>query len=295
MTLERQDAMHKLVTMSGQMAGNPLTVTPSTPVIGAEITGVDLRRPLSSGTVAELRELLARYKVLFFRDHELDTAQQVLFARNFGSILLFSGVQDDHPQYPGVKIVDGSTTLPRSDGGRETGFWHIDSSDLIMAPFATILRAVTLPSVGGDTVWTNLAGAYEGLPDDLKKIIDGLYVTHGSVSYSREHRSDYPLLSHPLVRNHPETHEKVLFINFMFHPWVVGWSPEKSDELIQRLKEEVTRPEYQVRFRWSHGAIAMWDNRAVLHYAVNDYDNSPRRMERILVAEPLQNLIEQLG
>lgn len=274
--------MSNTLRISEQSSGATLTVTPSTPIIGAEISGVDLREPLTSDVIDEVRQLLARHKVLFFRDQAIDTAQQLAFARNFGGILLFPGVLDAHPEHPGVQIA-----------GRNAG-WHIDATSLVAAPFMSILRAVTTPPVGGDTIWANLAAAYDGLPDALKQTLDGLYVTHGSVEHLRERDTDYPLLSRRVVRTHPETGEKVLFISFMLDPLIVGWSPDKSAALMQKLKEEATRPEYQVRFTWSPGAIAVWDNRAVHHYGVNDYGDFPRRIERVLVVEPTLPLVEQL-
>jgi alpha-ketoglutarate-dependent taurine dioxygenase len=286
--------VEKTAATTESPSGSRVTVAPSTPIIGAEIAGVDLREPESSELSAGFRRLLAQHKVLFFRDQELNTAQHVSFARSFGSILTFSGAREDHPEYPGVQIVPGKTSLPRSDGGRETGMWHIDASSIVVAPFATIVRAVVIPPVGGDTIWANLAAAYEGLSDELKQKIDGLYLTHGSTEHLRQRGADYPLLSRPIVRTHPETGEKVLHIDLLFHPLIIGWNPRESDQLVQKLTEEATRPEYRVRFRWSPGAIAVWDNRAVHHYAVYDYGDFPRRMERILVAEPTLPLVEQL-
>jgi alpha-ketoglutarate-dependent taurine dioxygenase len=271
-----------------------LTVAPSTPIIGAEVSGVDLREPLTSELSAELRRLLCRYKVLFFRDQALDTAQQVAFCRNFGSILLCPSLHGEHPESKGVHVVAGNAAEQPAGGGRKTGVWHIDASGLVAAPFASVLRAITIPPVGGDTVWANLAAAYEGLSDDLKRTVNGLIITHHATEVLGDRSLEYPFISHPLVRTHPETGEKVLYISFMVNPLVVGWNREESDKLVQRLKEETTRPEYQVRFRWSPGAIAMADNRAVHHYAVADYGDFPRLLERVLITEPELPLVEQI-
>ncbi|MGH3633422.1 MAG: TauD/TfdA dioxygenase family protein [Mycobacterium sp.] len=282
-------------TSPEQLSDSILTVTALTPVIGAEISGIDLREPLTSRLGAELRQLLARYKVIFFRDQSIDADQHLALGRSFGSLLRFPGVNGEDAQYPGLQVI-GSWRPParRPDGGRYTGGWHIDASGLVVAPFASILRAVTIPPVGGDTVWANLAAAYEGLPDDLKLTLEDLYATDDLRQHFRERGIEYPLLARPIVRIHPETGEKVLAVNFTQHPRVVDWTAERSAELIQTLKEEATRPEYQVRFRWSPGAITMWDNRAVHHYAVRDYGDFPRRMERVLVAEPHLPLVEEL-
>jgi taurine dioxygenase len=183
-------------------------------------------------------------------------------------ILRFPSVRNEDPQHPAVQIVDNrKEPARRPDGGRYTGGWHIDASGLVVAPFASILRAVTIPPVGGDTVWANLAAAHEGLSDDLKRTLEGLYVTHDVTQHFHERGIEYPLLARRIVGAHPETGEQVLFVNFLQYPQVVGWSAERSAELVATLKE-ATRPEYQVRFRWSPGAIAVWDNRAVHHYGV---------------------------
>lgn len=280
---------------SEQSDDGTLAVTPVTPIIGAEISGIDLRGPLPARLIAELRRLLTQHKVLFFRNQAIDAEQHLAFGRRFGSILRFPGVNEEHPQHPGLQII-GSWRPParRPDGGRFTGGWHIDASGLINAPIASILRAVTIPPVGGDTVWANLAAAYEGLPDDLKQTIEDLYVTDDLRQHFGERGIEYPLLARPVVRTHPETGEKVLSVNFTQHPHIVDWTAEHSAELLQTLKQEATRPEYQVRFTWSPGAIAMWDNRAVHHYAVRDYGDFPRRMERVLIAESQLPLAEEL-
>jgi taurine dioxygenase len=280
---------------SERPAGDALTIIPSTPVIGAEISGIDLHTKIPSPRAAELRQLLARHKVLFFRGQSIDADEQLALGRSLGSILRFPSVRGEDPAHPGVQIVD-NTEEPsrRPDGRRYTGGWHIDASGLVIAPFASILRAVRIPPVGGDTVWANLAAAYEGLSDDLKRTIAGLYLTHDVTQHFRERGIDYPLLAHPLVRTHPETGERVLCVNFLQYPQIVGWSADRSAELVQILHEETTRPEYQVRFRWSAGAIAIWDNRAVHHYGVRDYGDFPRRMDRVLVAESRLPLVEEL-
>lgn len=271
-----------------------MTVTASTPIIGAEIGGVDLGVPLSPEQVAELRRLLACHKVLFFRDQSISAEQQLAFGRHLGSVLRFPSVRGEDPEHPGLQVVDNRREpARRPDGGRSTGGWHIDASGLVFAPFASILRAVTIPPVGGDTVWANLAAAYEGLSDELKQTLEGLYVTHDVTQHFREHGIDYPLLAYPVVTTHPETGEQVLFVNFLQYPQIVGWSTQRSTELLQTLREEATRPEYQVRFRWSPGAIAVWDNRAVHHYGVRDYGEFPRRMDRVLITESRRPVVEE--
>lgn len=254
-----------------------MTVVASTPVIGAEISGVDLREPLAPGLRDEFHRLLLRYRVLFWRDQQLSTEQQVAFAEAFGPILVFSSVTNPDPARPGVHEVQGSTVG-----------WHIDASSMLAPPVATVLRAVEIPPEGGDTIWASGVAAYEGLPDELKAQVRDRYVTHSGGR--REPGSDRPLVAHPLVRTHPETGERHLYINLA--PWesplVLGLSTRDSDVLVQRLRQEYLRPEYQVRFRWTPGGtsgdIVMWDNRVVQHTGTQDYGAFPRRLTRICLA-----------
>lgn len=272
-----------------------LTVIPSTPVIGAETTGIDLRTKLPSQQGAELRQLLDRHKVLFFRGQSINADQQLALGRSLGSILRFPSVPGEDPAHPGVQTVDNSEVpARRPDGDRYTGGWHIDARGLVIAPFASILRAVRLPPVGGNTVWANLAAAYEDLSDYLKRTVAGLYITHDVTRPFRARSIEYPLLAHPIVRTHPETGQRVLYINFLQYLQIVGWSAERRAEMVQILKEETTRPEHQVRFRWPAGAIAIWGSRAGHHYGVRDYEDFPRRMERVLIAESHLPLAEEL-
>lgn len=270
-----------------------MAADPVTPLTGSEVTGVDLSRPLPGGLLTEIRGLLAERKVLFFRDQHLDTERSLAFARQLGPVLRFASVRAEHPDYPGVHIVSPAGDERRADGGRVAGFWHIDATSLVTPPFASLLRAVTIPPCGGDTLWANLAAAYDGLPTDLKDTVGDLAVTH-HVPGRPADASGGPLVSWPLVRLHPETKEKILYVNLMLQPRVPGWDRDSSDELMRALEAEITRPEYQARFRWSPGAVALWDNRAAHHYGVADYGDFPRRMERILIADPEQRSAVEL-
>jgi taurine dioxygenase len=250
-------------------SGSSLTVAPLTPLIGAEISGVDLREPLTPERRDEFHRLLLRYRVLFWRDQQMSTEQQIVFAEAFGPILVFSGVAPSDPMHPGVHEVHGSTVG-----------WHIDASGALAPPVATVLRAVDVPPLGGDTIWASGIAAYDRLPDQLKAQLEGKYVTHRALE------ADHPVVAHPLVRTHPETGERHLYLNLA--PWVepliLGMSTHKSATLVERLRQEYLRPEYQVRFQWSPGAIAMWDNRVVQHTGTKDYDDFPRHLKRICLA-----------
>ncbi len=258
---------------AGAQGQTGLTVTPSTPVIGAEISGLDLRVPLTPALRDELHRLLLRHRVLFFRDQRLSTTQHLSFAEAFGPILIFSGIADPDPDHPGVHEVCGSTVG-----------WHIDASSMLAPPVATVLRAIDIPPTGGDTLWASAVAAYNALPQQLKQHLHGKYATHSGGH--RDPGTDRPLVAHPLLRSHPETGERFLYINLA--PWeqthIIGLNIQDSAALVKRLTEEYLRPEHLVRFRWSPGAVAMWDNRAVQHTGTHDYGNHPRRMARICLA-----------
>lgn len=251
-----------------------LQVEPVGAELGAEIRDMDLRQPLTPARRDEVRALLGHHQVLFWRDQQLTTEQQVAFVRSFGPVLDFTSVVDDHPELPGVHKVTGSTVG-----------WHIDASAQLRPPVATVLRAVTVPAAGGDTIWASGVGAYAALPDEVKQRLEGLYATHGSLRHFTPGYEE-PLVSHPLVRVHPETGEKALYLNLA--EWqrtvVVGLSRQESDELVALLREEYLRPEHQVRFHWTPGAVAMWDNRVVQHTGVHDYGDAPRELTRICLA-----------
>lgn len=266
------------------LPADQLTVTPLTPVIGAEIGGLDLRQPLGEEQVARIRDLFLQYQVLFFRHQKIDTSGHVAFAKNFGKILHFSGVLAHHPGYEGVQIA------------HRGGGWHIDATSFFAMPYMTTLHGVTIPPVGGDTMWASLTDAYNALSDEMKQTIEPLYATHISPSFKRPHAPDYPLMARPLVTTHPETGKKALYVNFLVrpHPLIIGWSPEQSAELMAELFAITTAPERVVRFRWTPGTLAMWDNRCTHHCAIDDYGDAERRMERIMVTDPNLPFVEQL-
>lgn len=258
----------------------PLTVDLVNPTIGAEIGGVDLSKPLTSQQRETLRALLLKHKVLFFRDQEITRDQQVAFALNFGELYAHptGGVETHRVVQP-----IAAENFKKYSASNES-HWHTDTSWRIDPSFGAVLRAVTIPEVGGDTIWADGAAIYRGLPDDLKAKIDDLYVIHDYQDALRRSGVSYPLVAHPIVRTHPETGEDIFWINFGLKPRIVDLDKAESDALLARLYEEVKRPEYHARFRWRKNSIAFWDNRAGLHFAVRDYGDFPRVMERVLIA-----------
>lgn len=266
-----------LEARGAQAAG--LTIQSVGATIGAEVGGVDLAAPISGETRDALKALLLKYKVLFFRDQEITRDQQVAFALNFGELYAHpTGGTETHRVVQPIAAENFKTYEIREN------HWHTDTSWRIDPSFGAVLRAVDLPEVGGDTIWADGGAIYRGLPEDLKARIDDLYVIHDYQDALQRSGVNYPLVAHPIVRTHPETGEDIFWVNFGLKPRIVDLDKAESDQLLARLYAEVKKPEYHARFRWRKNSVAFWDNRAGLHYAVRDYGDYPRVMERVLIA-----------
>lgn len=259
-------------------------VQPLSAFTGAEIRGVDLATAIDDQTVAEIRQALLRWKVVFFRDQRIDHEAQIAFAARFGDLTpahpLFDATEADARIYP----VDKGRFAKRYTGPRNDGpfaGWHSDVTAALNPPWASILRAEVIPPYGGDTMWTNLVAAYEELSEPLKALADRLRGLHQfSTPKAATATEDYnarlarrPLLTeHPLVRVHPETGERALYVSPSFLKQIVGISPRESEQLLAIFWEQITRPRYIVRFKWEPGSIAFWDNRSTCHLAPTDLD-----------------------
>ncbi|MBB3211759.1 taurine dioxygenase [Herbaspirillum sp. Sphag1AN] len=272
-----------------------INVQPLSLHIGAEISGVDLTQPLLPAVVAEVRAALLQWKVIFFRDQHLSHAQQVAFGKQFGELTLGHPVFGYVPGHPEVYSV-GRDRLPnRFEGPRLvrpwTG-WHTDVTAAVNPPAASILRGVVVPPYGGDTQWTNLVAAYHGLSPTLRSFVDTLQGEHRfTPPEGNRGKQEFvskvaarPLVSHhPLVRVHPETGERALYVSPSFLKNIVGLHPRESEQLLTLLFEHVVRPEYTVRFKWQEGSLAFWDNRSTAHLAPVDFYDSDfdRQLYRI--------------
>lgn len=267
-----------------------LTILPMTPTIGAEIEGIDLSRPLAASTVSALRQALLDWKVLFFRDQDITTEQHLAFARCFGELEVhpFAPHKPDYPEVLAITHDDKSR-------GRENT-WHSDVTWRVEPSLGSVLRAIEVPPVGGDTLFSDMYAAYEGLNDEVKAKIDGKVAVHDFTHFRqgmrrrgateeqiRAFEEQYPMVEHPVVRTHPETGRKCIYVNAAFTLHIVGMEKAESDALLAHLYAQAAIPEYQCRFRWTPNAIAFWDNRASQHYAVSDYFPAVRKMERVTV------------
>jgi alpha-ketoglutarate-dependent sulfate ester dioxygenase len=261
--------------------------------IGADITDIDISRPLTPEQVTAIRDALHRYKVIFFRGQQLDHASQIAFGRQFGE-LTYAHPHDEAPpeRYPEIFTVDPRRYEERyGDDFRQetrrrqysyfTG-WHTDVTAAVNPPAGSILRADVVPDVGGDTQWTSLVAAYEGLSGPVQAFAGTLRAEHryggpdgprSGSTYARRLNDNLLVAIHPVVRVHPLTGERALFVNPGFTSHIVGVSARESRAILDLLYSEITKPEYTVRLRWEPGTVAFWDNRATAHLAPRDIEH----------------------
>jgi alpha-ketoglutarate-dependent taurine dioxygenase len=265
-----------------------LTVTQLGSRIGARIDGVRLAGDLDAATVGQIRTALLRHKVIFFRDqHHLDDAQQHAFAARLGTPIAHPSVQQE-----GAPII----TPINSDYGKANR-WHTDVTFVANYPAASILRAVTLPSYGGSTLWASTAAAYQALPEPLQRLTENLWALHSNrfdyvaapqaqTDEQKLHRTRFEKADfrteHPVVRVHPETGERTLVAGD-FVRGLVGLDNCESQMLLELLQRRITMPENTIRWNWAAGDVAIWDNRATQHRAIDDYDDQYRLMHRVTV------------
>jgi len=273
------------------MSYRHIDVQPIAGAIGAEIAGVDFSRDLADEVVAEIRRAWLEHLVVFFRDQDITPAQQVALAERFGEPVEYPFVQGlaDFPVItPIVKLPEETVNFG--------GLWHTDTTYQQRPPMATMLYALEVPPCGGDTLFANCYLAYETLSDGLKALLDpltGVFSSHkGRVVDTRAARvKDAPkepnvarIAEHPVVRVHPETGRKSLYVSFAHTTCFKGWTEAESTPLLDYLFEHQTRPEFTCRFRWAPGSIAFWDNRCALHNPINDYHGHKRVLHRITFA-----------
>ena len=261
--------------------------------IGADITDIDISRSLTPEQVTAIRDALHRYKVIFFRGQHLDHASQIAFGRQFGE-LTYAHPHDEAPpeNYPEIFTVDPRRYEQRygeefraENRRRQYSYftgWHTDVTAAVNPPAGSILRAEVVPEIGGDTTWTNLVAAYEGLSEPVKAFVETLRAEHryggpdgarGNSAYARRINDNLLVGDPPVVRVHPVTGEKALFVNPGFTSHIVGVTARESKAVLDLLYAEITRPEYTVRLRWEPGTVAFWDNRATAHLAPRDIEH----------------------
>ena len=264
-----------------------LSIRPLRAVLGAEVFGVDLRQPLDDDVVAALRRAWLDHQVLFFRDQDLTPEQQISFASRFGTVdtdLIDNA--NTRIGIPGVSVID------LEEGRLASDLWHVDDTLRLEPPVGAVLRALRLPDRGGDTLFASMYAAYEALSPSMKQFVEGLSAVHSIEPIARRlaarpdvqlSQEDVPSNVHPVVRVHPETGRKALYVNVAWTTRIVELEPEESDALLRFFFEHVKSPDFQCRFSWEVNSVAFWDNRAVAHYAVADY-HGQRTMMRVQLA-----------
>ena len=293
--LQAAPALVRASSLTRSIQVHPLTCT-----IGAELHHVHLGAAAQDDDLlAEIRAALLKYRVVFFRDQDITRAEHVAFARRFGE-LEDHPVVGSHPDHPGLVQI---YKTPDSPPDRHENSWHTDATWREQPPMGCVLRCVECPPVGGDTMWVNMVEAYAQLPDDIKARIAPLRARH-SIEWSfgasmpidkrLALKAQYPDAEHPVVRIHPETGEKILFVNGSFTTHFTNYNTPVNvrcgldkapgaTQLLSYLVSQASIPEYQVRFRWAKNSVAFWDNRSTQHYAVMDYPPSHRKMERTAI------------
>lgn len=268
-----------------------ISATPLTPVIGALVSGIDLARPLGPGDAATLTDLLHRHLVLFFEKQALSPALQRDLAANFGQLHI-------HPIYPHVAEVPEIIVLDtHADNLPDNDNWHTDVTFIETPPLGAILSAQRLPPTGGDTLWASGIAAYDALSAPWRDFLAGLDAEHDFVkSFPLERyagtdergrwfeaQARHPPVRHPVIRTHPVTGRKALFVNEGFTTKILGLTARESEATLRFLFEHVARPEFTLRWRWREGDVAFWDNRVTQHYATADYLPARRVMHRATI------------
>ena len=269
-----------------------LTVTPISSALGAQIDGVDLTQPLSLEQRDAIEQALLQHQVIFFKNQVITPQQQARFAANFGDLHIHP-IYPNVPEQPEVLVLDTAVT-----DVRDNAVWHTDVTFLPTPALGAVLSAKQLPAFGGDTLWASGIAAFEGLSKPLQVLLDGLTATHDftkSIPLERfgstpedlarweQTRKNNPPLSHPVVRTHPVSGRKSLFVNEGFTTKINELSEAESDAILKLLFAHATRPEYTIRWRWQENDVAFWDNRVTQHYAVDDYRPNRRVMHRATI------------
>jgi taurine dioxygenase len=284
-SLRRRDGPRIKYTADDAGPYDTIAIEKLTPIIGAEIDGIDLAQPLGNRQIDELHRALAENLVIFFRDQQLSEDQHLAFGRLFGELHI-------HPAAPSVAgkpelmIIHADKDSPRANGEG----WHSDVSCDTAPPMGSILYIRKCPPYGGDTLFASMYAAYDALSDRMKAYLDGLTAEHSGDHYRGQYanygiadKAEYPRAEHPVVRTHPVTGKKALYVNKGFTRRILGIPLDESEGILDYLYEHMANPLFQCRFRWQENSIAFWDNRCVQHHAMWDYWPHTRSGNRVTV------------
>ena len=283
------------------MKNTSITVIPMSAHTGAEINDIDLSQPLEERTYLEVRQALNDWGAIFFHGQDITPDQQIAFGRRFGDVVA-DGYASNMAKVDGHPEINEIIRKPE-DGRNIGGYWHMDLSFQPHPNYASVLCARELPSFGGDTMFAHLSAAHDALSPGFRDTLETLSTVHikthaygisgkpapgVSPAHYAEMREKFAGIeaTHPIIARHPETGRKVLYLSPIYSDRFSGWTREESLPLIKYLTGVMTQPEHTCRFRWEEGSLAMWDNRAVLHYALDDYPGQRRVMHRLTVSGP---------
>ena len=269
-----------------------------TPSIGAEIIGENIFNNLNSSLCNQIYNVLIENKVIFFRNQSLSNDQHIKFAKSFGEI------EPPHPVYPHVNHYPEIVLLENDENKPpDTDVWHTDVTFRANPPFASILYSRIIPSSGGDTLWSCLSTIYDALPIEIKNYLETLNAVHdmgdfrntfvnneptGSADKLNEGFKKFGSAIHPVIKIHPVTKKKFIYVNPGFTNHIVGLNATDSNNLLNYLFTFMNKPEFQIRFKWTENTIAMWDNRCTMHYAIGDYIPQHRKMHRITILNDMR-------
>jgi taurine dioxygenase len=271
---------------------NRPSITPLSSALGAQIDGIDISQPLSAQDRDTIEQALLEHQVLFFRDQPIEPQQQARFAAYFGDLHIHP-IYPNVPEQPEVLVLDTAVT-----DVRDNAMWHTDVTFLPTPALGAVLSAKLLPAFGGDTLWASGIAAYEALSTPLKQMLQGLTATHDftrsfplerfgntaeDLARWEEARRKNPPLSHPVIRTHPVSGRRSLFVNEGFTTRINELSESESETILKLLFAHATRPEFTLRWRWQANDVAFWDNRVTQHFAVDDYRPARRVMHRATV------------
>ena len=266
------------------------TIKPIADALGAELHGVDLCKDIPSAVYREIRRLLVKYQVIFFRDQNISPAQHKALAESFGPLQTHPAF-DTIAGFPEITVLESTAEKPS-----KIEMWHSDMTFRKHPPLGSVLRSKICPPKGGDTLWASMTAAYDGLSKPMQGLLGGLSAEHDfsfgfkeslAESGGRERLAqavtDNPPVKHPVIQIHPESGKKVVFVNPLFTTKIIELEGDESQALLRFLFMHVTMPEYICRFQWQPDSIAIWDNRSTQHKPINDYFPAHRRLERIAI------------
>lgn len=270
-----------------------IDVIPRQPTIGAEIRGVDLSHPVSDATIRAIDDALMKHKVIYLRDQDITPEQHLDFGRRFGDVTT-------HPFVPHLEHIPEIIVLDNHKDNPvfTTDTWHSDETFREEPPMGSILRCINIPDAGGDTMWADMVAIFEGLSDSMRNFLSGLEAIHDFKNFRHkfdglqprekhqklaEMELDLPNPAHPVVRTHPVTGKKALFVNELFTLGIKGMRDDESKALLEFLVALPRIPEYQFRLRWEKNTMVFWDNRPTQHYAANDYYPTRRTVQRVTI------------